>query len=164
MKLYLARHGEAVSDLEDPKRPLSAAGRADVERVARQLAAVAEAWSAVMVRHSPKLRAAQTAEILCAWLKPAERPREMAGLNPGDPPQAALEFIESAGGDTMLVGHLPHLGLLASQLLSGDPQRVQLDFQGACVLCLARLPNARWGLEWMLAPRIASPQPATKPL
>ena len=38
MKLYLVRHGEAVSRSQDPERPLSQRGRSDVEGVATRLA------------------------------------------------------------------------------------------------------------------------------
>jgi phosphohistidine phosphatase len=38
MRLYLVQHGDAVPERLDPERPLSAAGRREVEAVARLLA------------------------------------------------------------------------------------------------------------------------------
>ena len=37
MKLYLVRHGEAVSKNEDPLRPLSVSGKAEIRLVAEQI-------------------------------------------------------------------------------------------------------------------------------
>ncbi len=39
MQVYLVQHGLAKSKEEDPERPLTAAGREEVERVARAAAA-----------------------------------------------------------------------------------------------------------------------------
>jgi broad specificity phosphatase PhoE len=47
MRLYLVQHGDAVPEQLDPERPLSAAGRQDVEAVARLLAETASALSAL---------------------------------------------------------------------------------------------------------------------
>ena len=38
MKLFLVRHGTALSKEADPSRPLSELGKADVRRMARHLA------------------------------------------------------------------------------------------------------------------------------
>ena len=40
MDVYLVQHGEAVSEEQDPQRPLSEAGSAAVARVASVLAAL----------------------------------------------------------------------------------------------------------------------------
>src|ERR687897_643977 len=37
MRLYLVQHGDAVPEQLDPERPLSAAGRREVEAVARRI-------------------------------------------------------------------------------------------------------------------------------
>jgi phosphohistidine phosphatase len=55
MRLYLVQHGDAVSEQSDPERPLSVAGRRDVEAVARLLAS--NDIRAERVAHSGKLRA-----------------------------------------------------------------------------------------------------------
>ena len=55
MRLYLVQHGDAVPEQLDPERPLSAAGRREVEAVARLLASTGA--RTVRVAHSGKLRA-----------------------------------------------------------------------------------------------------------
>lgn len=60
MFLYLVHHGDAVGPEVDPRRPLSAAGRAEVERIAAQAAGLGA--RPAVVWHSGKLRAKQTAE------------------------------------------------------------------------------------------------------
>ena len=60
MKLYLVQHGEACAEDVDPERPLTAQGRADVERLAAFLQQAGIQVGRVI--HSGKLRAEQTAE------------------------------------------------------------------------------------------------------
>ena len=62
MRLYLARHGEAKSKLEDANRPLTLRGKKEVEKVAKYLAENKDIHLEVIM-HSRKLRAKQTAEI-----------------------------------------------------------------------------------------------------
>ncbi len=165
MKLYLVQHGEAASEAEDPARPLTPAGRAAVENAGRHLARVSLLGSGAAVRHSGKLRAAQTAEILCSCLRSAGPAEALAGLAPNDPPEAAQKFIaQSIGqniGDLMLVGHLPHLSRLASLLLAGTWERTLVRFRMGGVVCLARDDSGAWALEWMLVPELAVPTAAS---
>lgn len=58
MRLYLVQHGDAAPERLDPERPLSAAGRREVEAVARLLACAGARVAQVV--HSGKLRAQQT--------------------------------------------------------------------------------------------------------
>ena len=83
MRLYLVQHGDAVPEQVDPERPLRAAGRRDVEAVARLLAS--KSMRAERVARSGKLRARQIAELLAAALAPGIAPKIMASLNPNDP-------------------------------------------------------------------------------
>ena len=68
MFLYLVQHGEALTKEADPDRPLSEAGRANVEHLAGFLAG--RSLRVARVLHSGKTRARQTAEILAAALAP----------------------------------------------------------------------------------------------
>lgn len=149
MRRYLVRHGEAKSENEDPTRPLTDRGRADVTRVARHAAALGLNISEI--RHSGKLRARQTAEILAEYLSPTRGITEMEGLAPGDHPGKVQAGIEAAREPVMLVGHLPHLGRLASALVVGDPTREIIDFQAGAIVCLVRV-EGNYRLEWILAP------------
>jgi phosphohistidine phosphatase len=153
MPVYLMRHGDAKSEAEDPARPLSDRGRAQVERVARLLAgrgvAVAE------IRHSGLLRARQTAEVLAAHLHPARGVRAVEGLAPNDDPAQARAECEGAVEPLALVGHLPHLARLATALLGPDPGREPIQFETAAVACLGQ-GELGWALEWLVGPDSAA--------
>lgn len=154
MNLYLVQHGESKAESEDPARPLTNAGRAAVEQVGYHLFRAALLAADVVIRHSGKLRAAQTARILASCLRLASPPQEAAGLAPNDPPEAALGLIAGSSSDLMLVGHLPHLSRLASLLLVGTVERAVVRFQMGGVVCLARDDSGAWALEWMLVPEL----------
>src|SRR5688500_9788627 len=62
MRLYLVQHGEAVPEQVDPQRPLSEAGRRDVQAMARLLAGAGIRPTRIV--HSGKRRAQETAELL----------------------------------------------------------------------------------------------------
>lgn len=149
MDFFLVRHGEAKAEHEDPKRPLSDQGRREVERVAR--AAAAKEIRVDEILHSGKLRARQTAEILARFLSPGGGVREIAGLAPEDDPLLAKAELEAADMPLMLVGHLPHLGRLASLLVAGDCEKKVVEFPAAALVCLIRTPGA-WRLGWTLTP------------
>jgi phosphohistidine phosphatase len=61
--------------------------------------------------------------------------------------------LESLEEDIKLVGHLPHLGRLASLLLCGDPQRVLVNFTTAGMVCMRRT-GEDWGIDWIITPAI----------
>src|SRR3989338_253964 len=97
MEAFLVRHGEARSEHEDPKRPLSGPGREGVEKVARALAAKKVVVAAIL--RSDKLRAEETAEILARSLLPRAGVREIRGLAPEDDPWLAKAELKEASGD-----------------------------------------------------------------
>ena len=152
MDFYLVRHGDAKPEHEDPRRPLSVQGRKEVEKVAR--AAAAKGIKITAILHSGKLRARETAEILACALSPRGGVREIQGLAPQDDPLVAKAELEAAGAPLMLVGHLPHLGLLASLLVKGDPENEVVSFTAAAVVCLSHTKGA-WKVQWRLTPDAA---------
>ena len=147
MMVYLVRHGDAKAEEVDPARPLSDRGWAEAERVARHLAALR--LPVAEIRHSDKLRARQTAELLTRHLAPTHGCHEIRGLNPMDDPAIARGNIEASPESLMLVGHLPHLGRLAQSLLGID--REIFDFPPVAVVCLAKARGG-WLLQWLLTP------------
>lgn len=147
MQVYLVRHGEAKPETEDPARPLTGRGRADVERVAR--VAAGRGVTVVEIRHSGLLRARQTAEILAAHIRPAGGVHEAEGLRPNDDPEVARDECERAAAPVMLVGHLPHLGRLAGTLVRGHPDREPIELEPGAMLCLTRSERG-WGIEWLI--------------
>ena len=158
MQVYLVQHGEAKPEAEDPARPLTNRGREEVRRVAERAAALG--IQVAEIRHSGKLRARQTAEILGAALSPLHGVREMDGLAPTDYPVKAKAEVESAREPLMLVGHLPHLSRLASLLLLGDFGREIIRFRNGAIVCLVR-GEAGWLLQWILTPELADGSRAT---
>ena len=151
MKLYLVQHGDAVARQVDPDRPLSAQGRADIERLARLLAARGIRVSRVF--HSGKTRAKQTAESLAAALGGAVAAAR-TGLNPNDPTDAVLQDIAQGDDDVLLVGHLPFLGRLASRLLGRKEAKATLGFRPGSAACLERDGDGRWIVAWFLPPEM----------
>jgi phosphohistidine phosphatase len=70
-----------------------------------------------------------------------------------DPGEAQAE-IEQSREPLMIVGHLPHLGRLASALLRGDPEPEIVQFKTGAIACLARVDGG-FRLEWVLTPDLA---------
>jgi phosphohistidine phosphatase len=157
MDVYLIQHGEAVYEEQDPARPLSEAGRAAVVKVAAYLAARGPRLidpPIVEVRHSGKLRAQQTADILAQALCPQVRPETVDGLAPNDDPrriQSELKSRRDESAAVMLVGHLPHLARLAGLLLAGDVGKSPVRFANAAVLRLGFRAGG-WAVEWYVTP------------
>jgi len=118
MLLLLVHHGDAVGPEVDPRRPLSAVGRASVDRLA-SLAAARGVRPAV-VWHSGKLRAKQTAEAFwraCNALAEFSATRD---LQPDDPPQWMQDRLRGETRDVLIAGHFPHLPRLRALLVKGD--------------------------------------------
>jgi phosphohistidine phosphatase len=157
MRLYLVQHADAVPEQLDPKRPLSAAGRREVEAVARLLAGTGT--RAVRVAHSGKLRAQQTAELLATALAPGTVPEVMPGLNPNDPVEPTVRRIADWTSDVMLVGHLPFMAKLVAHLAAGDERKPVTAFVPGTVVCLQQDEAGDWVIAWMVRPELA-PLPA----
>jgi phosphohistidine phosphatase len=152
MELYLVQHGEAKPDAIDSERSLTDHGREEVEHVTRRAATLR--LQVAEIRHSDKLRARQTAEILAEQLSPLGGVRETEGLAPMDDPEKARIQVEAAQGPLMLVGHLPHLSRLASSLLVGDPAKEIIRFRNGAIICLVKAERG-WLVGWMLTPELA---------
>jgi phosphohistidine phosphatase len=153
MWLYLIQHGEAVAKEENRERPLSTVGREEVEKVAefavRNCCGIAPTTS---IRHSGKLRARQTAELLAATLH--LRQAEAAdGLQPLDDPALWGKRLREMTSDLALVGHLPHLSELASLLLCGEGAGEIVRFRMGGIVALKR-ENGKWALHWQIIPEI----------
>lgn len=154
MQVYLVQHGRAKSKEEDPARPLTAAGRDEVERVAAAAAAAGVRPASIL--HSGKARAQQTAEIFAAHMQPTDGVHSGEGLDPADEPHRARERVEQADAPLMLVGHLPHLSRLASLLLANSPEREIVGFRNAGVVCLERREQ-HFAVLWILTPELVAP-------
>jgi phosphohistidine phosphatase len=114
MQLILWRHCDAEDGAPDELRRLSARGRDDASRMARWLLQRLPADCRIVV--SPALRAQQTAAALGRAFE------TVAGLAPGATVDDVLRIAGWPGDvvTTLVVGHEPTLGDVASQLLDGD--------------------------------------------
>jgi phosphohistidine phosphatase len=146
MRLYLVHHGDAVGPEVDPRRPLSNVGRANVDR----LAALAAGRGAhpLVVWHSGKLRAKQTAEAFwraCNALAEFSATRD---LQPDDPPQWIRDRLIGETRDILVAGHFPHLPRLLA-LLKGEGG--ETDFPAHGVVALATHDEGdTWTEAWRL--------------
>lgn len=148
-RLYLVRHGEARPKGEDPDRPLTPAGAADVGRMA--------AWAAAAgmrvdeIRHSGKLRAQQTAEILAEQLGASAR--AITGLGPEDDVANLTAAVASETRAVMLVGHLPQLERLAASLIAGNAESSVLLLDAGALLELTQVDDG-WRVTCLMQPRL----------
>ena len=152
MKVYLVRHGEAVSSDVDPERPLSEQGRADVEKVASFIKHldihVEHIW------HSGKPRAAQTAEIVAGSVTAEKGCTARKGLKPNDSVSDIADELEAYDTDLMIAGHLPFLGNLASLLASGKKKTDVLALSAGAIACLNREDPGVWRIDLVVPPEI----------
>ena len=152
MRLYLIQHGEAASEDVNPSRPLTPKGSQEVKKIASFLTQMD--LGSISIRHSGKLRARQTGEIIAASLGPVCRVQQVENLSPNDPVQNLTEEVGKMNADLMIVGHLPLLGKLASGLLTGSESKNPVAFRQGGVVCLRRNEDQTWQVTWMVTPGI----------
>ncbi len=152
MRVYLVRHGEALPKEVDPDRGLSEEGRRDVEKVAAFLKGLSIEVESVW--ESGKKRATQTAGIMAAAVRSRRGVESRSGMAPNDPVEPVAEKLDSQPGDIMLVGHMPFLADLASQLILGRQGQELIRFPAAAVVCLESGSKGRWAVGWMVEPGI----------
>ena len=153
MNLYLVQHGRSKSKEEDPDRPLTDRGEAEVRKTASHVASHA----GIAVRrivHSGKTRARQTAEILGEFLKPQGGVEAAEGLDPMADPGIWAAKTAGQTVDVMLVGHLPHLSRLASLLICGNAEIKVIDFKNGGIVCLNRDDEGDWTVGWIVVPEV----------
>lgn len=163
--LYLIRHAHAVSEQENPARPLSEQGRDQVRKVAEFLRRC-PTFQPDQLWHSPLARSRQTAELLDAGLARDLIRVETPGLTPYDAPQATALRLEghAPGINIAVVGHEPHLGALAAHLLRGRESASFFGFKKCAVLALEstreprkKSPFSRWRVRWFVTPEMLPP-------
>lgn len=156
MRIYLARHGHALSTKEDPNRSLSDTGRKEVSHVADVLEQVGAGVDRLI--HSGKPRATQTAEILAQSVMWEVEMETAADMNPSDPVEPWVDKIEEMTEDTMLVGHLPFLSRLASRLVTGSEDPEVARFYSGSVVCLEQSEEGKWAVVTMIRPSLQTKQ------
>jgi phosphohistidine phosphatase len=164
MRLFLVRHGHALADQEDARRPLSARGSEVTRRVAAFLRTSGALAAVQVVWHSPLVRARQTAELLLKELGLDARLIETAGLRPEDDPVAVADRLDRVENVVMIVGHEPQLTALATLLVRGQLKPVDFALRKSAVMALEKTGGrhkktgrARWRVCWHLSPEQLSP-------
>ncbi|HLD16362.1 MAG TPA: phosphohistidine phosphatase SixA [Coxiellaceae bacterium] len=152
MKFYCVRHGDTVSTLVDPDRPLSEAGRAGIVRVARSLKKAGIILPHLI--HSPKLRAQQTAQIIVDEVGAERTTETKSKLDDTDSAMDWATEINLWEEDTMMIGHLPFISQLISQLLLQDEHKPLISFVPGTVVCLQKSETRRWYIQWTINPDI----------
>jgi phosphohistidine phosphatase len=118
-KLWLLRHGEAEphDSAPDADRRLTPRGEAQSRTAGRALAALGLEFQ--MVFTSPKVRARETARLVCEEL--TAEPIDHEPLAEGFAASDALELMAAAGDDKriLLVGHEPDFSQVVHDLTGG---------------------------------------------
>lgn len=148
---YLVQHGEALPKDVDPDRPLSEQGRRDIERLGAWMAGAG--LKVPWILHSGKTRARQSAQILAEALGIADKISTRGGLNPRDPPGPLAAELSSLADGSLIVGHQPHLGRLASVLLTGRDEPQWLALAPGTLVCLHG-DQGQWSLRCMVRPEL----------
>jgi phosphohistidine phosphatase len=147
MFLFLVHHGDAVGPEVDPRRPLSAEGKAEVERLAAQAAALGS--KPVVVWHSGKLRAKQTAEAFWRACNALAEFSATKDLQPDDPPQWMRDRLRMESRDILIAGHFPYLPRLLALLISGGEAGAAFPQHGVVAL-ETRDEGETWTERWRL--------------
>jgi phosphohistidine phosphatase len=108
--LWLLRHGDAADGSPDSERPLTEKGEKQARLAGRALKTLGVQPAACLT--SPKLRAADTARLVCEELgiEPQHEPKLAGG--PFDPEALAAGL----GEDVLLVGHDPDFSMAVHSL------------------------------------------------
>jgi len=153
MRVYLMQHGEAVSEEEDPQRPLSVRGRAQVETSASAIVRLGLRFDAMVV--SSKIRSRQTTEIVAKTTGYTGEITETDTIEPSaDPEDGVAALARLSGRESVFVaGHMPSLAGIVSSLLA-ESEKVSVAFSngGLCAIEAAELPTHDAALLFSLTP------------
>lgn len=147
MKVYLMQHALAYSSEEDQERPLSPAGIDQAKAAAKGIKRLGLSFDLIVA--SPKRRAHQTAALVAEGVRfPHSDILTTEAVLPQAPPQEVLELLkkESQQSSVLIVGHMPHLGKLSSQLLQGG----EILFENAGMACFETSSSHSARLKFLL--------------
>jgi phosphohistidine phosphatase len=138
-RLLIMRHGAAEALVDaDASRSLTAAGKAEVQLVARAL--VPAGFSSVAVCHSPYARARETAAMVQRHLG-SSTCLEYDDLTPDSNPRRAAELVQSSATDLLCVAHQPLVGRMVSWLVDGDARAGSVFATAAVALLRCDFPG-----------------------
>jgi phosphohistidine phosphatase len=154
--LVLFRHGIAVERQEwsgkEQDRPLTGTGLRKTRRAVKGLLNLR--ITPTHLFSSPLARARETADILKQLIRPRMTVQLYDELLPTASPLSLFALLSTLPADSVVlcVGHEPHLSLVASTILSGEPcSGLSLKKAGACLLHLEQPIRPGQGLlQWWL--------------
>ncbi len=163
MKLYLLRHAEAQSTYPDEERVLTERGRKTVMDLAKFLKEP-DVVTIDEIRHSKLVRTGETAELLSTEMNLNVPVNKVNGLAPTEDVPSLVDHLQNEEINLMLVGHLPQLAILASQLVRGDGGPVVFNLNTCGLIALERYEshssiesdNPLWIVQWMLDAQLYS--------
>lgn len=127
MKIYIMRHGEAVSGTPDARRALDITGQQEVANIAEWFAStLGEAAHRLKIVASPYDRAQQSARIVGRTLR-VDDIMTLPIMTPDAPPGAMIEWladnVDAREDDApwLFVSHMPLVAELVGQLVDGGP-------------------------------------------
>jgi phosphohistidine phosphatase len=157
--VVLVHHGDAVGPEVDPRRPLSPGGREAVDRLAAE--AASRGVKPIVIWHSGKLRARETAEAFWRACNPFAEFSATRDLQPGDSPAWMRDRLRGESRDILIAGHYPHLPALLPLLLAG-PEELGLHAgqfpQNGVVSLVTNDEGETFSEEW----RLSSPDGAPR--
>jgi phosphohistidine phosphatase len=158
MKIYLVRHGEAMSAggavSRDADRRLTARGETAAKMMGQVLAHIDPEVRVILT--SPLTRAVQTGKILRHELYDRPVLHVSENLSPGFRPKALLDeiLVVGSGSSIAAVGHQPDLSQLIGYLIA-DSQRVSVAMTTLAIAGLeldGSTPHVQAQLSWLLTP------------
>ncbi len=156
MMLYILRHATAEENSptgDDGARRLTQKSKEKMVGAAAGLREMELKFDLILT--SPLARATATAEIVAAAYDNTPAPQVLPALATGVPPSEAVAALRAyAKNDhVMIVGHEPQLSAIASIVLSGASDVVQVRLKtGGCIAIdlPARFERGGGELRWML--------------
>ena len=147
MKVYLMQHALAYSSQEDQERPLSPAGIDQAKAAAKGIKRLGLSFDLIVT--STKRRAHQTAALIAEGVRfPHSDIMTSEVVLPQGQPQELLDLLqkESPQSSVLVVGHMPQLEKLSSQLLQGG----EMLFENAGLACFEISSSYPARLEFLL--------------
>jgi phosphohistidine phosphatase len=158
MELYLIRHAEASAlgehnITDDALRPLTERGEKQAKTIGRGLSRRGIQLNKLLT--SPLVRARQTAEILVQdWKDAAPKVIVCDELIPDSRPKKLAKYLRRMEEEHVgLVGHSPHLNILASWLIGSKKAQVEIAKAGIAFISCDDAPGRGLGaLQWLVTP------------
>lgn len=161
MNVFVLRHGEAGTRVTMPskdfERPLTEAGRDDIESIASSLRDLHVEFDRVAT--SPLQRAKETAEIVASTYKTNSPKLEIwEELRPEGNRQDTIQHLSRLrqDADVLLVGHEPYLSSLVGELITGGSTSAKISLKKgglAKIQIHSFAPKPSGELRWLLTPR-----------